>query len=323
MAGSGKDNGIVISVDEAYQRQFKGGRKINIPVRRPSRPPLAIAIRQAAKDLLQSQRFTARDEAILNTLLGVGLLSQRQIRTLFFPNSSDRAANRRLKHLYEGHLLNFTADLMPRMREAGLDPCYVYSLGAVGEEILALRQGLPRSGLNLSERYDLFRGNPLLMHDLQVSEVYVRAKAALRGFQGGVSWGNEQAAAIRAESGEELVRPDALLHLTFHGATHTYFVEMDRGSTYWPDKVDFYEEAERRGQWEHLNRRGVFPPVLAVIPAGATSRAQRAIQKGGHRLRFLVKTWPDFLAAPFLTEWLDGRRGGMVALTPEEQADER
>jgi hypothetical protein len=310
-------NGIIIAVTDQYASQFKGGKSRNIPVRRPTRPPLETSVRQAAKQLLNSLRFTARDEALLNTLLGVGLLSQQQIRSLFFASANDRTTNSRLKQLYDAHLLDFTAGLMPRMAEAGMQPCYLYALGPVGEEILAIRRGVSRSALGLSDRYDLHRGNPLLMHDLQVSHIYVQAKVAARPHNGGVVWGNEQAAAIRNQTGQELVRPDGLLDLTIGRQNQTFFVELDRGSSHWPDKINFYETARRRGEWQSVVRGDTFPTVLSVVADRFLTRARRAAQNNHAPIRFLFKSWSAFLAEPFFSNWHLGGEERLVNLFPE------
>ena len=302
-----RQTGIIITVDDEYANQFKGGRNGNIPVRRPCRPPLETSVRQAARQMLQSPRFTARDEALLNTLLGVGLLSQQQIQALFFPHTTDRIVNRRLKMLYDAHLLDFTASLMTRMQQASLKPCYLYTLGPVGEEILAIRRGVSRSALGLSDRYDLHRGNPLLMHDLQVSQIYVQAKIALRPLQGAIAWGNEQAASIRNYDGRELARPDGLLRLTLADSSYPFFIELDRGSSHWPDKLSFYEEARQRGEWQTIVSSETFPPVLAVVADNFLNRARRAAQDKRTPIRFLFKSWSSLLANPFLKSWyLDG-----------------
>jgi hypothetical protein len=318
MATPTDQHGVIIAIAEEYKTQFKGGRSKAIPLRRRPRPPLESSIRQTARTLLESDKFTARDEAILNTLLGVGLLNQQQIQTLFFANANIRIANRRLKQLYDSHLLNFTAALMPRMAEAGMKPCYLYALGPLGEEILAIRRGVSRSALGLSDRYDLHRGNPLLMHDLQVSQIYVQAKVAARSHNGVVVWGNEQAAAVRNQAGQELVRPDGLLDLTIGRQNQTFFVELDRGSSHWPDKLNFYETARRRGEWQSVVRGDTFPTVLSVVADSFLTRAGRAAQNNHAPIRFLFKSWSAFLTEPFLTGWRLGGAERLVNLFPGE-----
>ncbi|MEW5985008.1 MAG: replication-relaxation family protein [Chloroflexota bacterium] len=312
-----RHNGIIISIQDDYTTAFKGGNRVNTNGRRKQRAPLAGSIRQAARDHLHGPGFTPRDEAVLETLLGVGLLSRDQIQRLFFWSSNypDTAAGR-LKKLYERHLLNYTPDLIPRMRAADLEPCHVYSLGPVGEEVLAIRRGMTRSGLGFSDRYDLQRGNPLLMHDLQVSEVYVRAKLATRCYSGEMTWHNEQAAALRHPAGQEIVRPDGAIRIVINGTYHTFFVEMDRGSTRWPDKVGFYEEAHRRCEWSAQFRTHTFPQVLCIIPPGIVGKASDAIQHEAEHVRFLVKTWPAFLRTDFFQEWQDTLDGREVSLAP-------
>lgn len=315
--------GVVIQIPEDYQHYFKGGNRVGHNGRRKSRPPLADGIRPAARRLLNSPVLTPRDEAISETLYGVGLLSRHQIQRLFFPGRSRIAVAERLRELYQRHLVDYTPDLMGRMRTAGLVASHVYKLGLVGQEIVALRRGLNRSGLGLSDRYNLERGNPLLMHDLQVSEVYVQAKVASHQLGGDLIWYNEAAAAVRSPAGEELVRPDGFLRLTWQGISCSYFVEMDRGATHWADKVDFYEEAGRRGQYQHLlgHNDGRLPAVLAIYPgkAGAAApRVRRAVQQQARHVQFLLKSWPDLLQADFSDGWQDGATGQWVNLLDQE-----
>jgi len=204
------------------------------------------------------------------------------------------------------------------MAEAGMKPCYLYTLGPVGEEILAIRRGVSRSALGLSDRYDLHRGNPLLMHDLQVSQIYVQAKVAARTHNGVVVWGNEQAAAVRNQTGQELVRPDGLLDLTIGRQNQTFFVELDRGSSHWPDKLNFYETARRRGEWQSAVHGDTFPTILSVVADHFLTRARRAAQYSHAPIRFLFKPWSAFLAEPFLMGWRLGGAERLVNLFPEE-----
>ncbi len=307
-----------MNIPEDYRTAFKGGGLSANGGRWKKRKPLNSSARQAARRLLDSPRFTARDEAILETLLGVGLMSREQIQRLFFQGKTDKAVTVRLKKLYENHLLDYSADLMARMRMAGMEVCHVYGLGTVGEEILAIRRGLTRTALNHSGRYDLQRGNPLLIHDLQVSEVYVQAKGAMRKVNGQVIWYNEQASAIRNLAGEELVRPDGTLVLIAKGAIVSCFVEMDRGSTHWPNKVGFYEHARRNGDgWQGRFQGVQFPVVLAIIPPKLVDKVSQVLQES-HSVRFLLKTWPELLLTDFLQDWRDHTANCPVELLYKE-----
>jgi len=314
-----RHRGFIVNVPDDYNDSFKGGRRSPTGGRRKKRELLNGGIRQSARQMLNSACFTPRDEALLETLLGIGLLSRHQIQRLFFkPDGHPFTTAERIRKLYERHVLNYTADLMDRMRAAGLEPCHVYSLGSVGEEILAIRRGITRNALGLSERYDIYRGNLLLMHDLQVSEVYVRAKLAARQMRGDIAWHNEQAAAIRSQAGEELVRPDSALSLQPKGITTAYFVEMDRGSTHWPNKIDFYEHARLSGDgWQQQFRCREFPAVLAVIPPRLLNKVAQAIRQEAHSVRFWVKTWSAFLQTGFFQGWLDVAADRQADLIPK------
>lgn len=313
--GPPNPNGVVMNIPEDYKTAFKGGRRGQ---RRKNRPVLKNSVRQTARQLLNSRSFTARDEAILETLFGIGLLSRNQIQRLFWAGSHPNTVAKRLRILYERHLLNYTPDLLDRMRTSRLEPCHIYGLAEVGEEILAVRRGLTRSRLGLGQRYDLQRGNPLLMHDLQVSEVYVKARIAVGQYAGQLAWYNEKAAAIRTQAGEELVRPDGALQITLIGAVSTYFLEMDRGSTHWPNKVDFYEHAQRSGDsWSQQFYTSEFPPVLAVVPNRLLGKASKVIRQQARTVRFWIKTWPAFLDTDFLRDWSDTITGNSVNLIPE------
>ena len=311
-------NGVVMNIPEDYKTAFKGGSRGK---RRKNRPPLKNSVRQTARHLLNSRSFTARDEAILETLFGIGLLSRNQIQRLFWAESHPNTATKRLRLLYERYLLNYTPDLMDRMHTAGLEPCHVYALAPVSQEILAIRRGLSRSQLGLGHRYDLQRGNPLLLHDLQVSEVYVKARIAIRRRRGQLTWYNEKAAAIRTPVGEELVRPDGALNITSGNRIRTCFIEMDRGSTHWPNKVDFYEHARRNGDsWRQQFHTDEFPPVLAVVPTRLLDKASRVIRQEARTVRFWIKTWPTFLGTDFLHGWSNAVTGDAVDLIPKGDA---
>jgi hypothetical protein len=158
---------------------------------------------------------------------------------------------------------------------------------------------------------------------LQVAEAYVRARLAMRRRGGELTWYNEAAAAIRNQAGEELVRPDGALRLAHGEATLFCLLEMDRGATHWPAKVEFYEAAWQRGDgWQAQFHSPSLPPILGIVPAAILDRAGRAIAQEARHSRFLLKPWPAFLASDFLDGWLDVVAGRPVSLLALEASDD-
>lgn len=120
------------------------------------------------------------------------------------------------------------------MERAGLVPCHIYTLGPIGQELLALDRQIKRS--ELSYKYSGRSGQNVL-HDLMTAEIYAQAvvyayaherrwvetakqrnlgKDAARRYitqnRLSVTWHGEHEAAIW-QGDKELVRPDGLLEI--------------------------------------------------------------------------------------------------------------
>ena len=207
---------------------------------------------------------------------------------------------------------------MPHMAAAGLEPCQVYTLGSVGEQVLALTWEKTRKELNYTRRYAVGRGAPLIMHDLMVAEFFVRANEQVGQMPDcDMQWGNERMAAIydkprtKSKPPEELVRPDGWWLLRQKGKVHYFFLEMDRGNTRWPKKANSYEKAYQR--MVALGKDS-FATVLNVVPHNQQGRVVSWLTDGRRQVRHLVLEWPDLLTSGPFTDWYDVQTGHMVNL---------
>jgi len=62
-----------------------------------------------------------------------------------------------------------------------LEPCCIYTLGSVGQEVFALYSGIKRQKIPFTpDRYSLLRGNHFLLHDLQFSEMFAQLQVAVK-----------------------------------------------------------------------------------------------------------------------------------------------
>lgn len=286
-----------------------------------TRKSLKVSTQQAAEEVLNSRKLTDRDLKVLETLLCVGVLSRHQIQRLFWPTSVNTATtSMRLNLLYERWLITDTPRVIPTMSEAGLVPCHVYTLGPVGEEVLALQEGLNRKQIALGRRYSLGRGAQLIMHDLQVSEVFVQATSIVRQRADlEMKWANEKLASIWNKD-NEIVRPDGAMLLKQDERITAHFIEMDRGATRWEEKVEAYEKAQEIGEWMGRWRLWTFPPVLSIVPAGRSKQIAKIVAEKRRKVVHLLKEWPDVLRSDVLEGWLDVGSGQSVSLplTPQQ-----
>lgn len=151
------------------------GRKRNrtARLRRPNRNKLKIGYRAYADQLRASSQFTSRDERILKVIYSVGLLSREQIQMIFWKeDTASTTVSARLRKLYEHWVLNIATDVSLSMERAGMEPCHVYTLGPVGEEILAINRHETRSELGYNRRYASGRSDQNIMHDLMTAQIY-------------------------------------------------------------------------------------------------------------------------------------------------------
>lgn len=279
------------------------------------RPELKVSAHKKAQELLEQRAVTTRDINIARALIGVGLLTRHQLQRLFFADHAGLASNRLVK-LYRYYFLDRGHYWLTEMGVMGIEPCYIYTLGNVGQEIFALYNGMRRREVPFTPgRYSLMRSNHFLLHDLQISEMFTRLQVAANKVDKRLIWYNEMAAALHRGE-EELVRPDGLASLYDTDWRANFFIEMDRGNTDWPKKLAFYERARRQSDWQQQLMLSQYPDVLCVVPTGKAGMLAQAVRARKPETRFLVKEWDDFMRGDVLQEWLDAERQHPVTLRP-------
>jgi len=273
----------------------------------PSRPrkALKVSARQHAAQLIEEGRVTTRDLELIRALIGVGMLTRQQIQRLFFNNHAKMAANR-LARLYQYHFLDRSSYWLEDMGQEGFEPCYIYTIGAVGLETFALRMGVKRGDVPYTPgRYTLTREDHFLLHDLQISEMFTRMRVDTVGYE--LVWFNEMAAILR-QGEDEVVRPDGTAVLMGGKEEAAFFIEMDRGNTEWGKKVAAYERARVQLPWRQTLRVDGwqptrYPGVLCVVPAALESAVRAHIMERQPETRFYVKSWERFLLTDIFTGW--------------------
>ena len=164
--------------------------------------------------LLEQNRVTERDESLLRWLDELPILSSRQIRHLLWPDSSKSNMSRRLRALYDMHLLD-------RVRMLDKKEGIIYALGRAGRLWL---HGETRGGS--PPRVDVRQ----LRHDLAVAEFATffvwtaRQMVNPATFTAQIS--GEAGARVR-HNGAVVVEPDAKIDLS---SKHTWLLEIDMGT---------------------------------------------------------------------------------------------
>ncbi|MBK7179573.1 MAG: replication-relaxation family protein [Chloroflexi bacterium] len=297
-------------------RDVKPRQQGDYQVRAAVRPELKVSAHKKAQELLERRAITTRDINIARALIGVGLLTRHQLQRLFFADHPVVASNRLVK-LYRHYFLERGHYWLLEMAAMGLEPCYIYTLGNVGQEIFAVYNGLRRQDVPFtSGRYSLMRSNHFLLHDLQISEMFTRLQVAATGVDKRLIWYNEMAAALY-HGEDELVRPDGLASLYDDTWRANFFIEMDRGNTDWGKKLEFYDRARRQSSWRQQLMLSQYPDVLCVVPPGRAMGLVQLIQAKKPETRFLVKEWDAFVTEDALDGWLDVGPQRPVQLLPE------
>jgi len=168
------------------------------------------------RTLLEQNRLTERDEYFLRWLDELAVMSSRQIKSMFWAGTTASNMSRRLRALYDYHLVD-------RVRMLKKADGITYCLGKAG-----------RLWLHGEQR----GGNPprvnvaLLAHDLAVSETAVTLVTELRqrdpaGQKFGLSWVGESKA--RFVKDEHVLEPDARIRLNIVNSQkyQWYLLEMD------------------------------------------------------------------------------------------------
>jgi hypothetical protein len=249
----------------------KKHRQIRLERGRRQRPRPPAAITPAyVQELLSRGRITERDQALMLALADCSVLSHAQVKRLYWPGTTEQACRRRLRALYDAHLLDRAVDVSPGMEEIGLEPGIVYALGRAGRvylEKLNGRERLPDYPLASAAR---------LLHDLGLAEVMVCLTEALRERGVALLWQGEAGARVVAEGeggkmGRVLLEPDALMTLRYErqGAevAASFFVEWDAGSErglHFRRKVRGYDSVRRRERLWQDKGLPRFPAVALV-----------------------------------------------------------
>ena len=302
-------------------------------LRRPVRARLSIGSRTYANELRATARFTDRDFRMVRLIYHTGLLSRDQLQRLFWQEvRASGTVSDRLRVLYKRWVVNIAPDVSYNMRRAGMVPCHVYTLGTVGEEIMALDEHKRRHELAYNRRYATGRSRQNIMHDLMTAEIYVQAIAYAGQYNRQlwqaiesdeqykarrllIRWHSEREAAVW-QTDKELVRPDGAMEIIIGRERSFFFVELDRGHTRWEKKVAVYDNARQFGGWQ--NQFGIhdYPAVLLVVPDGHSQRVGDRVAAQKPQTRYLLKEWSDFLAEP-MAGWQDVGGDRNIALTPD------
>lgn len=281
-----------------------------------SRQPLKVSAHEQLTRLHYMSKLTDRDIEILEALYIAGFLTRHQIQRIFFPSTF--TANRRLRTLFDLHLIDsgnetwfsnirkdvdtFPLSQLNPQYVSGLVPCFVYALGLVGREKIALGRGITHRQLGFDKmRYSLLRYGQFILHDLWISEAYTQFRIAADTFQIKMDWKNEKACMLFDDSQRlEIVRPDAFFQYEFETPDGQpisgYYIEMDRGATDWEKKILAYEQALEAGLlWTRS--------VACVVPQNQKKQAINQIRSGLEGTDFVVKTLREFLINPICGWW--------------------
>jgi len=189
------------------------------------------------RTLLEQSRLTERDETLLKWLDELPVLSSRQIKRLFWPDTSVSNMHRRLRALYDYHLLD-------RVRMLNKTEGITYTLGKAGRLWL---YGEQRGGnpprINLNQ----------LAHDLTIAEVamlFVEDLRLLNHSEQRISlnWVGEKKARI-VHRDKVIIEPDSRVCITVNGeGSQLFFIEIDRGTeraAAFSAKIRRYHEANK------------------------------------------------------------------------------
>jgi hypothetical protein len=246
----------------------------------------------------------------------------------------------RLWFLTKHELLSKARIPAAEMREWGLTPTQVYSLGVGGRIWLLeeVEQSLTARHLRREQ----------VLHDLLVAELYVRLveTAALRGPEWSVTWAGEYAASYHGARGRDapLISPDGLAIVQQQRgdkiASLPLLVELDKGreahgrpSSDWGKKVHGYDHffsEEQAGEkvWKLHPQLGDLPtfPLVVIVTHGERRLQNLAQAILGHRrepVLYALTLWPelmaeaDILAAPV---WLKiTAEGKVIGQEPEQR----
>jgi hypothetical protein len=275
------------------------------PAGRGSKPRPDVAVTaEYVRSLLVEQRITERDEALLRYLDEVAVLSSRQIQRLLWPGSSQANMRRRLRQLYDYHVLD-------RVRMVSKAEGITYALGKAGWMWLHEGDRVARNPVRVNAQ--------TVAHDLMVSEVLVLLAEALRhiddvsGKQYQMRWyGEEDCRVVEEKQGKSVIslEPDSFFAVLTEGTpVAAGYVEADQGSERGEAiqrKLHRYYAAAGKDRLRYLGGR--HPLVMMVTKSGAragsladqVARFQRETQTAA-RIDWVVTPLSALTPATFLT----------------------
>ena len=285
------------------------------------RPSLSKSIAAVARAL--RSKMTDRDYQILSQLYAIGTMSRHQIERLHWSGAAltnrAKVTSNRLNLLYKRHVLDKNPYNDAVLREAGMVACNTDALDSVGYQLLADAEQIERHHLKQVKRnYRKGYGLPnVAIHDLMVAELFVQLSLETRHHHIPARWVGEWHCSIY-EGEREWVRPDGLMIFNppNQPVAH-YFVELDRTTPYhprkrWLQKVQAYEAARQRGQWQGTFGMQTFPSVTAVVPTGYGARVTQVLREAQPTVTWLVKEWGAVLTEGILTAWHECVTGHLV-----------
>lgn len=234
------------------------------------------------RTLLEQARLTERDELLLRYLAVLAVLSSTQIWRLLWPDTGLSNATRRLRQLYDYHLID-------RVRMLDKADGIIYSLGKAGRLWL---YGEARG--SVGPRVN----TAVLRHDLAVAEVLVLLSEEVRRADPEnrlkliLDWQGE--AEARIVHGERvLVEPDALLRLNTLNHSWPYYLELDRGTeglAAFESKAKHYLQASRQvGLRDEKSRQPVAIMIVTTTPERAAKLANLVAAQQQHQKKELEK----------------------------------
>jgi len=210
--------------------------------------------------------LTDRDIAIVHSVYTCRLMSTKHIERLHFlpynrtAYTAARICRRVLQRLTDEQVLRRRERRIGGVRAGSAS--YVYALGPVGARIVSEK----RLHYYTSDPSDYF-----FEHTLALAELYVQLHEQARLGRFSLLEIQCEPPCWRTfttlEAGRQVLKPDMFVRLAKGNEEISYFVEMDRGTTYAPallKKLKTYEQYYASGKEQQAH--GVFPQVLWIVP---------------------------------------------------------
>jgi hypothetical protein len=221
-------------------------------------------------------RLTPPDRACLDTLARLRVASASQLYRLCYAGMQPRSRERALARLSRWHLIRRLDRKIGGTPFGGSTP-YVYGLDLVGQRLLDARgpAGSER------RRRPWTPSGPFLRHAVFVSETYVMAMEAARGYPPlRVATFDAEPDCYRQcrELAGGYLKPDAFLVIRATEYEDSFFLEVDC-ATESPRaiqrKLDAYTTYFRSGREQKAH--GIFPLVLFVVPDDSRATQLQAL----------------------------------------------